>query len=344
MKKQSDDYQVPYELETEKEFGPVIALIDGDIVSFRCAAATEERTLQVTHLPSKRIKTYKNKTEFKANVDLEKFPLTDFKLEELRTQQPIENTLYSVKHMIQAISDQVGAMHTKVFISGEDNFRHTLALPQPYKGNRAQLVKPTNLPEVHKYLIKHFNAKVCKGEADDDLRMEQYKYRTSQTRVVVCSTDKDAMGGDVGDLIYNWDTMKRPFEIKDLGGLWIEGKDTTKKVKGYGLHWKAVQWLAGDAVDGVKPTWLAGIPYGDKTAYATIKDLKTEDEIYAAVLQQYKAWYPKVVEYRDQTGQLQQRNYIGMAQVYHDAIHMKRFEKDWVDIGAIAQRLGFDNA
>lgn len=104
-------------------------LIDGDIVAYRAAFATQD------DLP----KDAEEKTEV----------LLDYILEEtLDFPTP----------------DQF-----EVYLTGRDNFRHEIAKSHPYKGNRKSVEKPIHLGHVRDYMVQKFNATVSEGEEADDL-------------------------------------------------------------------------------------------------------------------------------------------------------------------------------
>ena len=124
--------------------------------------------------------------------------------------------------------------------------------------------------------------------------------------------------------------------VKGLGELYLDEKG---KVRGHGSKWKYLQWVVGDTIDGLNPCYLAGIKFGEKSGYKILKDLQTEKECWQAAHDLYKSWYPTEVEYVDQCGRNVVADYLNIAQVYWDGIHMQRWEGDFVDIRSIMQEL-----
>lgn len=57
----------------------------------------------------------------------------------------------------------------KVYLTGKGNFRHDIAKSHEYKGNRKEATKPIHLYHVRQYLIDNHNAIVSEGEEADDL-------------------------------------------------------------------------------------------------------------------------------------------------------------------------------
>ena len=75
------------------------------------------------------------------------------------------------------LSDMISHLYTlidgepdyKVYLTGKGNFRHDIAVTEPYKGNRKEKEKPVHLEAIRQYLIKDWNAVVSEGEEADDL-------------------------------------------------------------------------------------------------------------------------------------------------------------------------------
>jgi hypothetical protein len=310
-----------------------IAIIDGDLLAFKASAANETRGIIALHKPSNRNKAFKHRTEFKETIG-DKFPLEDFEITDTQTAEDISYALHTVKRMIQGICETCGTDKYEIYLSGKDNFRDTLPLPQRYKGNRSGLVKPLQLKEVMEYLKGVHKAEVVIGEADDKISMRQHDGIKTNTKIIGCSTDKDSMGTD--GWVYNWDRMQEPMFVKGLGELALDEKGN---VRGHGSKWKYLQWIVGDAIDGLNPCYLAKIKFGEKSGYKLLKDLQTEQECWQAVHDLYKKWYPAEVEYVDQCGVNQVADYLKIAQMYWDGIHMLRFEGDFVNVREVMQKM-----
>ena len=104
-------------------------LIDGDIVAYRSAFATQDL------LPKD--------AEEKAEI------LLDYILEEtLEFPTP----------------DQY-----EIYLTGSGNFRHQIAKSYEYKGNRKSAEKPIHLYHIRQYMVDKFDAIVSEGEEADDL-------------------------------------------------------------------------------------------------------------------------------------------------------------------------------
>lgn len=302
-----------------------IAVIDGDLIAFKCAAANEVRSIKALHIPSGRSKVFKHRTELKELI-ADKFPYDDFEITDIQEADQIAYALYSAKHMIKSICEKCSADSYEIYFSGKDNFRDRLALPTRYKGNREGLIRPLQLREVKEYLSEKHGAMTVLGEADDACSRRQWEGLQGGEKVVGCSTDKDSYGCD--GWLLNWDKMDKPFLIQGLGKLWEKGG----KIWGVGYKWKALQWLCGDAIDGLKPTYLAKVKYGEKSAYKALKDLSSEEEVNKVVHDIYLKWYPENKQFVDQCRVERDLNYVQLAQVYMDGIHMERWEGDRLNV------------
>lgn len=311
-----------------------IAVIDGDLIAFKASAACETRSIKATHRPTNRAKIFKHRTEMEEQVDLEKFPLEDFDIEDIQECEDVSFVLHTCKQMISNILQSCKTDVYEIYLSGDGNFRDTIPLPQKYKGNRTGLIKPLMLDKVKEYLVNVHNAVVVVGEADDRLAMRQWEGLKSKTKIIGCSTDKDSMGTE--GWVFNWDKMQEPMLIKGLGELSI---DESGKVRGFGSKWKYHQWICGDSIDGLNPTYLAKKRFGEKSSYKLLKDLTTDKECWKAVHDLYLSWYPESVEYIDQTGAKNCADYLNLAQVYWDGIHMLRWEGDKVDIREVMKKM-----
>jgi hypothetical protein len=312
-----------------------ICVLDGDLLAFKSAAANETRSIEVTHVPTGRVKVFKHRTEFKETIDLEKFPLTAFVINDRQEAADLSYALHTVKKMIEGICKTCKTDQYEIYLSGANNFRDTLPLPSKYKGNRDGLMRPLQLTEVKDYLINVHKAEVVIGEADDKISIRQYNGVKSKTKIIGCSTDKDSLG--TNGWIYNWDTMDKPMLVKGLGELHIDEKG---KVRGHGSKWKYLQWIVGDTIDGLNPCELAKVKFGEKSGYKALVDLQTEKECWQAVHDLYLKWYPESVEYIDQNGAKCCADYLDIAQVYWDGIHMLRWEGDKVNIREVMQKMG----
>lgn len=106
----------------------MIALIDGDLIVYRCAASCEPT---------------KSKPE----------------------REPLISAISRADELIYRILNRLAPEEYRVFLGGSENFRKTLH--SDYKANRTQ-PKPKHLDSVRNLLVEEWEAEVCAGyEADD---------------------------------------------------------------------------------------------------------------------------------------------------------------------------------
>ena len=109
-----------------------IALIDGDIIAYRCSASIE---------PNKSTKP---------------------------EREPLDLAILRADELLYRIIGSVQSTEHRIFISGGSNFRKTLY--PGYKANRDKLIRPVALESVREFLVREWGAEVCAGyEADDGI-------------------------------------------------------------------------------------------------------------------------------------------------------------------------------
>lgn len=200
----------------------MLALIDGDIVTYNVGFASEKNGVE-----------------------------------------PLENCLHSVKLLLMKILKETGASDYKIYLTGQNNFRETVAVTQPYKGNRDPNHKPAHYQAIKRYLINTWQAEVINGmEADDAMGMSQ----TQDT--IICSLDKDMLM--IPGWHYNWrkDTKKFVTDAEAIRHFWF-------------------QMLTGDRTDNIK-----GVPkIGEKTANKLLDATAPSDYAEMVVEQYYLGYY-----------------------------------------------------
>lgn len=326
-----------------------LAVIDGDIVAYRCAAANEKRTVLAVHNDTAETISFDTMTAFKEWAGSE---ATDYTVTPHQEAGPVEHAYKSLKSMIQTICDKADCDSYHIVTSGSNNFRLDLPLPTRYKDSRKESTKPLQLHKCKTYLIQHHGAEVSDGvEADDVLVAYMYQGYRSKERVVQCSLDKDAKHG--AGWVFDWTTMDKPELIDGFGALDLiltpTGKklasgepQTTKSVKGKGRVWLYYQMVFGDPVDCYKPCELAKAKFGEVGAYDLLKNTTNDKEALEAVVAKYKVWYPKPVTYRDWNDKLQTKDWLDIMQMYADCAFMRRWENDRFDVKAVLEKLGVE--
>jgi hypothetical protein len=129
------------------------ALVDGDIVAYRAAFATQDQSPE----------------DAVAKVD----ELMSFIIDE------------TIDFPFPSADD------FSTYLTGKENFRFDIAKSHPYKGNRKETEKPIYLYHCREYMIDKYNAVVSQGEEADDLISKaaaELGYNC-----VVASIDKDML-------------------------------------------------------------------------------------------------------------------------------------------------------
>ena len=148
------------------------------------------------------------------------------------------------------------------FLTGSNNYRHEIAVTQPYKGNRKQ-AKPKHYDLLREYLVSAWGCEVSDGEEADDV-IGIMAYSMDVEDYIIMSIDKDL------DMIRGWHYNF----IKDRKYL-IDEREAMLKFY--------TQCLTGDRVDNIPG--IHGI--GPKKASKILEGCGTEQEMYKAVLEAY---------------------------------------------------------
>jgi len=313
-----------------------IAVIDGDIVAFRAAAANESRSIKATHKETGVTTEHAHRTALKEHIK-GVFDLDEFDIEDVQEPGDIRHALHAARTTIEGVCKTCAAESFEIYLSGDNNFRLDLPLPTRYKSNRDNTYRPSQLPIVREYLLNKYNAKLVHGrEADDMLAQRSYEGIKNKQKIIQVTIDKDAYG--YSGWLYNWTKMNEPMLIKGLGEIQMEDK----KLKGFGRKWFYAQWVMGDSTDGFRPADLSGKKFGDASAYKLLKDCTTDKECVEAVYKQYKSWYPSELEYMDWSGSTNVTDVIGLMDMYAACAHMKRFDADVFNTRKLLDNLEID--
>lgn len=312
-----------------------IAIIDGDLIAYRAAAANETRSVRVTHKVTGQVTEHAHRTGFKEHIK-GIFEADEFLIEDVQTPEDIKFALNGAKSSIKSLCDACEADEYEVYLSGKTNFRDALPLPTKYKSSREGGIRPMQLKECREYLVKHHEAFHAEGcEADDKLAQRCYEGLRSGDITIACTIDGDQNG--VAGWMYNWNKMSAPKLVSGLGS--IELIKDNKDFDGYGRKFFFAQWVLGDATDCFKPCEIAKKKFGVVAMYNLLKDCNTDRECVEAVYKQYKTWYPGVVEYTCWEGKQHTTDAIGLMDLYAACAHMVRFPGDRIDTRKLLTKL-----
>ena len=316
-----------------------IAIVDADSICYRSAAASEKRSIVVTHLPTGIEKEFSNRTEFKdllkSKNKLDK--VDDYLIKDKQEPEPLANCLHTVKMQIERIEEVSEANEMLIIVGGKSSYRENLPLPTRYKSTRENMLRPIHLKEAKNYLInKHSAKEVNIIEADDAVMIEAYSYKGKGYDVIISSIDKDNRQAED---FYVYDYSKSPSE----GLYYLKGHSVEKgknKLLGSGVGFLSSQLLLGDLVDVYKPTEIVGIKYGMMSAFKDLSSCKEPSDFLEVVRRKYKEWYPEPVTYTAWDGTEHTKDWKGILQMYFKCAYMLRSREDKADAEEFFDKYG----
>jgi len=96
---------------------------------------------------------------------------------------------WKVRNEIDKLLQKFDTEKFSVFLTGEGNFRESVAVTKPYKGTR-QGIRPHYFTLIRDYLVEQYDAWVTTGiEADDAVSIQQSRDNLEPT--IIVSNDKD---------------------------------------------------------------------------------------------------------------------------------------------------------
>ena len=210
----------------------MIALLDSDIYAYRAAAACENE-------------------------------------DELQAKRSVDSLIINT---LMCGVDKCGYVDAwKLFLTGKGNFRNDIATTAPYKGNRADKVKPKHLAALRSHLMQEWKADMSEGqEADDSIAIEA---TTLGDDGVIVSLDKDL--DQVAGWHYNFIKKEAYYVTEDEGLLRLY-----------------MQILTGDTADNI--IGLRGI--GNVKAKKMLEGAEDETEMFIRCVEAYDDNEDRVVE------------------------------------------------
>lgn len=229
------------------------ALIDGDIVVYRCAAAAEKthyivETSQGEWLHADNHKEAKEITSASGGDIWSR-----------KEVQPVENALQITKTCLNNTLELLKTNDYKVYLTGKRNFRDTIAVTNPYKDRRPE--RPKWYRDVRDYLTTYWGATITDGiEADDAIGIEATRLGDKS---VIVSNDKDL--AQIAGWHFDWTahTVTRVSQRESAFNLYSQilsgdATDTVVGIPGIGPA-KAAKHLdgAGNVRDLFERSWAA---------------------------------------------------------------------------------------
>ena len=160
----------------------------------------------------------------------------------------------------------------KGFLTGKGNFRDSIAVTVPYKGQRASIDKPVHLQALRDHLVNSWGFEVVDGiEADDAVGIAAYAVSEDESIMVHIDKDLNQFRG----WHYNY-RKKEKYYVSEFEGLTAF----------------YTQILTGDRIDNI--VGLKGI--GPVKAKRILAECTNENELYEAVLKAYEGDQQRVLE------------------------------------------------
>ena len=159
----------------------------------------------------------------------------------------------------------------KGFLTGKGNFRESIAVTVPYKGQRVS-EKPVHLQALRDHLVNSWGFEVVNGiEADDAVGIAAYAVPEDESIMVHIDKDLNQFRG----WHYNY-RKKEKYHVSEFEGLTAF----------------YTQILTGDRIDNI--VGLKGI--GPVKAKRILAECTNENELYEAVLKAYEGDQQRVLE------------------------------------------------
>lgn len=263
------------------------ALIDGDILVYRCGFAAEKQRYKLLFKDGTKddilASEYRKSTqEYKDSIE---------SMERYTAPEPIENALFTTKRVIQKILKDVGTDSYKIYLTSDDksNFRFNLATIKEYKGNRKNSKKPLHYKAIREYLVNYHAAEVISGmEADDAMGINMCNGCGTK---ICCTIDKDLrmIPGLHHHLDWEKQGLNKIEKIEDPGFVRLETTKTGRnKIWGGGMLWFYAQMLLGDSADNIPK-----IPKMGPVSVTNLLRDKTSDEAKQVVVGVYNEHFLK---------------------------------------------------
>lgn len=320
----------------------VVLVIDADEVVYQVAAACEQRGILATNKSNEAHATFKTRTEMKNFLSGLEVPEGFYDVADTQIAEPLKNACATIKAKLFNLKQKFKTNNIELYFSGKDNFRLALPLPEQYKSNRSDTLRPLLLSELKDYMLNYHKAKIVNGdEADQMVAQRMWDGYTSGKEIIGVTQDKDARGSQ--GWLYNPQKDELTY-IDGFGELSKEGS----KVKGFGRIWLYFQILMGDwstdhfcprqivkAVTGTLPK------FGEVACYNLLSACRTDKEAWQVIHTQYVKWFgTEQFSYKAWDGTTFTGDYLDVMQMIWDCAFMKRFDGDVVYVRSVLKKLG----
>lgn len=231
-------------------------LIDGDILCYRAASATDG-------------KLYKYRGQsYETIKEMEQLYSPDFRRDAVETVYEPEPWSHAKRIIDNLMEDYVFA---KTYVGGNANFRYKVATIKEYKGNRVGVRRPMHLDAAKQYLCEEYEARRPMGpwETDDQISLEIEEGDT------LVSIDKDFL--QIPGI-----KLKDTISLKE-----VETNEVSALASLY------AQALTGDTADNIPGCYGCG---KKAVSVKKVKEAESEEEMFDIVLTEYKKRYHSYAE------------------------------------------------
>lgn len=290
---------------------------DYDPLLYSAGFMGEERTIKVVHKASGDEYEFSNRTAFwghwkkRAGGWLAEYNAAkseenqrhpdEFDVIDVQTPEPIAQCIHTLKQMIAAQKEAVGATSYYGYSGKGVVFREHVSTIVKYKGNREGALRPVHLEELKDYLIRYHACKIVENiEADDACSIDVLdgwkkwsKSGNDSDKLVLAFTDKDYF--QVPGHLWHCDSSTMHSYGEGFG--WLSWDAEKKKVSGRGRMWLYFQVMCGDDADNYFANSAnPAMKWADKSAFDILKDAKNDKEAFEALVKGYKLLYPSPKE------------------------------------------------
>ena len=261
-----------------------VCYVDCDLIKYRSSFAAEKTYWHLYDPDGNHIDKFESAKKADEHLEeLSEFLMVDVEGYYREPDKVIgeeEQAINACDLILNHIKKNCPAKEYKLYLTGNDTYRPSVATLYKYKGNRDGMEKPKWIDSVTQHLIKEHGAKVVDYiEADDTLTVGLTNCKKKGILGVVANIDKDIK--QVEGYHYNWD--KNEYEYID--------------------HWQGLlhtyaQACGGDPVDHYK-----GIPgIGMKKAVKMLENCQTEREMYEVSIAAYRKHFGEKYTYKSWDG------------------------------------------
>ena len=181
-----------------------LCAIDADILVYQCAFSAQKKIYHLYN-EGELIHTEQSKKCMNAYIkEQEEFFLVDTTGYTIEPEVIIRSEVDAydaVDSLVNYIKRKVKAKEYKLYLTdSKRNYRNSISVTRPYKGNRESLEKPFYYNEVKEYLQKEYGAYMVVGQEADDAVSVAGCLKGKKT--CVATIDKDLKGSPI--TIYNF--------------------------------------------------------------------------------------------------------------------------------------------